>query len=151
MNRTLATFFAAVADAAVIALTVVSARTFMLGGMAVNAAGPQWGAERYWLAGCAAALLYALFAAITGMYSTNRQPDRVRLPLINLAMVATCLIFGLIVCGRFEHLFSGEQLLARRVLFLAAVAVYVATTVIHYWLSWLTRGASQHQHAHQEH
>jgi len=150
MNRQLATWFAAVADAADIVVAVAGARAFMLGSMAADAAGPQWAPERYWRAGCAAALLYALFAAITGMYSTDRQPDRARLPLINLAMVATCLVFGFIVCRRFEELFDGEQMLARRVLVLAAVAVYIATTVVHYWLGWLARGAAG-QHPRQEH
>jgi len=115
-------------DFAFVAGSFIAVRGVMVMSPVINTGAQQWAQPRYWIAGIAAALIYILLSDINGFYNRLNETEFKKFPLINLINCGIVFGLGFAACLRFSSVFNGEQFLAKKVLFLSLVIIYILTT-----------------------
>ncbi len=115
-------------------LSFVVVRGVMVMSPVFNTQANQWNQLRYWIAGFAAAFVFIILSNLNGFYKKSNEVKSKRFPLINLINCGIVFGLGIVACLKYSSVFEGEQLLSKKILFLAVLAIYILTTFTHYFI-----------------
>ena len=99
-----------------------------------NTQADQWNQSRYWVAGFAAAFIFIILSNLNGFYKKSNEVKLKKFPLINLINCGIVFGLGIVACLNYSSVFDGAQLLSKKILFLAVLAIYILTTLTHYFI-----------------
>ncbi len=117
-----------------VTISFVAIRSVMVMSPVINTQADQWNQSRYWIAGVAAAFIFIILSNLNGFYKKSNKEKLKKIPLINLINCAVVFGFGIVACLNYSSVFDGAQLLSKKILFLAVLAIYILTTFTHYFI-----------------
>ena len=117
-----------------VTLSFVVVRGVMVLSPVFNTQADQWNQLRYWIAGVAAAFIFIILSKLNGFYKKSNEVKLKKFPLINLINCGIVFGLGIVACLNYSSVFDGAQLLSKKILFLAVLAIYILTTFTHYFI-----------------
>jgi len=112
----------------------VGVRSVMVMSPVFNTQAEQWNQLRYWITGFLAALVFIILSSINGFYKKLNEAELKKFPITNLINCVIVFGLGIVACFHYSSVFDSEQLLSKKILFLAVLAIYIFTTFIRYFI-----------------